>query len=53
MEWKLYFFCLVAFLIGRASVSVSIYIGPDQTRYDAATLGILLTRPGDKKVKGK
>lgn len=42
INYKLYFFCLVAFAIGRASVLWTIYIGPDRAKYAAATFGILL-----------
>lgn len=42
MKYKLLFFCLVWFLIGRISVDFKIYIGDDPVKYDRSTIGILL-----------
>jgi len=40
MDYKLYLFCLIAFIIGRASKGFNIYIGPDAEKYENATIGI-------------
>lgn len=40
--YKLLFFILVAFILGRASVGFKIYVGYDKDKYNAANLGILL-----------
>lgn len=39
--YKLLFFCLVFFLLGRASVGFKVYVGPDKAKYDAANVAIL------------
>ena len=41
MTYKLAFFCLTFFILGRLSKE-SIYIGNDKQKYDAASIGILL-----------
>lgn len=46
MNYELAFYCLLAFIVGRAAVNFRIYIGRDKARYEAATIGILL---GDKE----
>lgn len=40
--YKLLFFCLVFFILGRVSVGFKAYVGYDQTKFEAATVGILL-----------
>lgn len=40
--YKLLLYCLVCFLLGRLSVGFKMYIGPDENKYNAATIGILL-----------
>jgi len=44
MDYKLILFCLVAFILGRISKGFSIYIGTDEDKVDAATIGILLQK---------
>lgn len=41
MTYKLMFFCLVFFLLGRLS-KTRIYIGSDPVKYKAAEMGVLL-----------
>ena len=42
MNYELYFYCLIAFILGRLTKWFNIYIGPDETKYSNATIGILL-----------
>lgn len=37
-------YLLLAFILGRFSVGLKIYIGSDQKKYDAATFGIKLRK---------
>jgi len=44
MNYELWFYILVAFIVGRISVTFRFYIGSDKTKYENATLGILLRK---------
>ncbi len=42
MDYELYFYCLLAFVVGRITKGFNIYIGHDLNKYENATFGILL-----------
>ena len=42
MNYELYFYCLLAFVIGRMSKGFTVYVGRDHQKYKDANLGILL-----------
>lgn len=44
MDYELYFYCLLAFCIGRISATFNLYIGYDEDKYNKATTGILLRK---------
>jgi len=44
MNYELWFFILLAFVVGKISANFSIYIGHDEAKYNNATLGILLDK---------
>lgn len=44
MIYKILFYCLICFFIGRKSVGFKLYIGNDPKKYEAATMGVLLTK---------
>lgn len=41
MTYKILFFCLLFFILGRIS-TMNIYIGYDETKYQKADIGVLL-----------
>jgi len=40
--YKLFFFCLLFFILGRVSVNFKVYVGNDEAKYNAANIGVLL-----------
>jgi len=44
MDYKLFFFILLAYVVGYLSANFRLYIGTDRDKYKSATFGILLKR---------
>lgn len=42
MIYKILFYCLISFYLGRLSKGFKFYMGHDEAQYKAATIGILL-----------
>jgi len=42
MNYELWFYVLVAFVVGRISKGFNIYVGTDKIKYENATFGVLL-----------
>jgi hypothetical protein len=42
MDYELWFFILMAFIVGRVSVNFRIYVGSNVEKYKKSTVGVLL-----------